>query len=152
MSSLKEDEKRFIVQRFAMYETPQEIADAVNDLYGKAVTRQQVHKYNPKYNNIKDDLLELFQKTREEFNSETGDIAVAQKTYRLKELDRLYQKQKSSKVENVVEARATLEQAAKESGDVFTNKQKIEHRITDVRDKSDDELEQRRAELLKKSK
>jgi Uncharacterized conserved protein (DUF2280) len=63
----------------------------------------------------------LFDSTRKSFIEKVGEIPIAHKAYRLKELQKIYDKQESAKVQNFVEMRNTLEHAAKESGGMFTN-------------------------------
>lgn len=67
-------------------------------------------------------LRELFDETRERFKRETEDIAIANKSFRLRQLDRIARDTRSPKLQ--MEA---MEQAAKEVGDAFTNTQKLRH-------------------------
>lgn len=128
MPSLNDEHKLFIVQQLAMFERPQAVCDLVKENFGLEIERSHVFYYELSNPKLPPKWKEIFENTRKNFLENVSDIPIANKSFRLRELDRLYQKQKSSKVENVVEARATLEQAAKESGDVFTNKQKVEHK------------------------
>lgn len=118
-----------------MYATPQEIVDLVKENFAVETTRPQVFFYNADMNpKLAQKWKDLFQKTRNEFLSDTVSIAIAQKTYRLRELDTIYKNQKSSKVQNTKAMKDTLEQAAKESGEAYTNKQKHEHTGKDGKD------------------
>ncbi|HDE2557988.1 TPA: DUF2280 domain-containing protein, partial [Klebsiella pneumoniae] len=54
-----------------------------------------------------------------------SDIPIANKAYRLRALDRMMTKAESMR--NMALAASLMEQAAKECGDAYTNKQKVEH-------------------------
>ena len=128
MATLTENEKRYIIQQFAMFGTPQEIADDVSTISGKDVSRQQVHKYNPKYFKVKQTLLDLFNTTRQTFLERVKEIPIANKAYRLNELNKMLdrEKRKDARMQNTKVMREVLEQSAKEVGDSYTNKQKVE--------------------------
>lgn len=69
--------------------------------------------------------VELFHETRKRFQTELSDIPIANKAYRLRALDRMMTKAESMR--NMALAASLMEQAAKECGDAYTNKQKVEH-------------------------
>jgi hypothetical protein len=129
MASLNSKIQTFIVQQFAMYATPQEIVDLVKANFGVETTRPQVFFYNADMNpKLAQKWKDLFKKTRDEFLSDTASIAIAQRAYRLRELDKIYRNQKTAAKQNIGGMKDTLEQAAKEAGDSFSNKQK--HEVT----------------------
>ncbi|EXE12570.1 hypothetical protein J559_3107 [Acinetobacter sp. 983759] len=124
MATLKEPVKIFIVQSLACRDTPQEVADAVKQEFGIQVERQQVAAYDPTKARGKDlskKFVELFHKTRADFDAGLIDIPIANKHYRLKQ----YQKQLERNSKNVVMSLKILEQAAKDVGGQFTNRQEI---------------------------
>ena len=93
MAALKEPVKIFIVQSLACFETPQQVADTVKQEFKIEISRQQVALYDPtKYvgRNLSKKLAELFHQTREEFRKNVEDIPLANKAFRLRELQKMY--------------------------------------------------------------
>ncbi|HRO77136.1 MAG TPA: DUF2280 domain-containing protein [Acinetobacter towneri] len=124
MAALKEPVKIFIVQALACRDTPQEVVDLVKQEYGIQISRSQCQAYDPtKYSgrNLSKKFVELFHKTRTDFDAGLIDIPIANKHYRLKQ----YQKQLERNAKNTVMSLKILEQAAKDCGGQFTNKQEI---------------------------
>ena len=129
MATLKEPIKIFIVQSLACRDTPQEVADAVKQEFGIQIERQQVAAYDPTKSRGKDlskKFVELFHKTRADFDAGLIDIPIAQKFYRLKH----YQKQLERNLKNTVMSLKILEQAAKDVGGQFTNKTEVTSEVT----------------------
>ncbi len=84
----------FIVQSLACFETPQQVADAVEEIYKIKIDRKQCHSYDPtKYagRNLSKKLKDLFEQTRKEFRENIDDIAIANKAFRLRELQKMYE-------------------------------------------------------------
>ena len=124
MAALKEPVKIFIVQALACRDTPQEVVDLVKQEYGIQISRSQCQAYDPtKYSgrNLSKKFVDLFNKTRADFDAGLIDIPIANKHYRLKQ----YQKQLERNSKNVVMSLKILEQAAKDVGGQFTNRQEI---------------------------
>lgn len=124
MAALKEPVKIFIVQSLACRDTPQEVVDLVKQEYGIQISRSQCQAYDPtKYSgrNLSKKFVELFNKTRADFDAGLIDIPIANKHYRLKQ----YQKQLERNAKNTVMSLKILEQAAKDVGGQFTNRQEI---------------------------
>ncbi len=93
MAALKEPVKMFIVQSLACFETPQQVADAVMQRYGIEIDRRQCENYDPtKFagRNLSKKLKELFERTRKDFRKNIEDIAIANKAFRLNELQKMY--------------------------------------------------------------
>lgn len=93
MAALKEPVKMFIVQSLACFETPQQVADAVEETYNIKIDRKQCHSYDPtKYagRNLSKKLKDLFEQTRKDFRENVQDIAIANKAFRLRELQKMY--------------------------------------------------------------
>lgn len=129
MAALNTKVKAFIVRGLATYMTPSEVVDAVKQEFdGLEVTRQQVSKYDPDKAsgiNLSDKWKQLFVKQRKDFNDEINSIPIANKAYRLAMLDNMARDAFESK--NRPLAAKLLEQAAKEVGEVFTNRHKVNH-------------------------
>lgn len=124
MAALKEPVKIFIVQALACRDTPQEVAEQALQEFGVKVDRKQVQSYDPTKaagKNLSKKFIELFNKTRADFDAGLIDIPIAQKHYRLKQ----YQKQLERNAKNTVMSLKILEQAAKDVGGQFTNRQEI---------------------------
>ena len=124
MAALKEPVKIFIVQALACRDTPQEVAELVKQEFGIQIDRQQCSTYDPtkqRGKNLSKKFVELFDKTRADFDAGLIDIPIAQKHYRLKQ----YQKQLERNAKNTVMSLKILEQAAKDVGGQFTNRQEI---------------------------
>ncbi|MGE6468004.1 DUF2280 domain-containing protein [Serratia proteamaculans] len=141
MATLSSEVKAFIVQALACYDSPSQVADQVKNEFRVTVTRQQVESHDPTKSNGKklaQKWVDLFNATRTRFQSEISDIPIANKAYRLRTLNRLANRTETMK--NFALTAQLIEQAAKECGDAYTNKQKIETKHT-----IDDEM----AELLK---
>ena len=124
MATLKEPVKIFIVQALACRDTPQEVAELVKQEFKLSIDRVQVAAYDPTKaagKNLSKKFVELFHKTRADFDAGLIDIPIAQKYYRLKQ----YQKQLERNAKNTVMSLKILEQAAKDVGGQFTNRQEI---------------------------
>ena len=94
MATLKEPVKIFIVQSLACFETPQQVADAVQQRFGIEIDRRQCEGYDPtKFSgrNLSKKLTELFERTRKDFRENIEDIAIANKAFRLRELQKMYE-------------------------------------------------------------
>lgn len=127
MAKLTEAVKRHIVLELAMFRTPTEVSESVREVFGIEVDRRQVHEYDPegsKSGDLAKKWKELHATTREEFKKATAAAAVSQRAFRLRELESLYRTAKSRGA--ITLAANFLEQAAKECGDVFTNRHKVE--------------------------
>ena len=132
MATLNNKVKAFIVQGLATYMTPSEVAQAVKEEFDIAVTRQQVSFYDPSKAaglTLSKKWADLFEQFRDDFNNDIQAIPIANKAYRLNMLDRMARDAEKSK--NRPLAAALAEQAAKEMGEVFTNKQKVDNTSSD---------------------
>ena len=132
MATLNDKVKAFIVQGLATYQTPSQIVTAVKNDFGVEASRQQVESYDPTKRagqNCAKKWKDLFAATRQKYQEGFSDIAIANKAYRLNMLDRMARDAEQSK--NRPLAASLLEQAAKEMGEVFTNKQKLDHQSSD---------------------
>ena len=124
MAALKEPVKIFIVQSLACRDTPKEVVDMVRQEFNVEITLQQCTSYDPTRltcRNLGKELRKLFNETREKFDAGLIDIPIANKHFRLKQ----YQKQLERNAKNTVMSLKILEQAAKDVGGQFTNRQEI---------------------------
>ena len=128
MAALSTEVKAFIVQSLACYDTPAKVIELVKENFMVTVTRQQVSAYDPANamaKSLSQKWVDLFNVTRTRFQTEITDIPIANKAYRLRTLDRMMNK--AENMRNMALAATLIEQAAKECGDAYTNKQKVEH-------------------------
>ncbi|MBQ4781257.1 DUF2280 domain-containing protein [Pectobacterium versatile] len=127
MAALKGHVKSFIVQSLACFDTPSQVVESVKKEFGIAITRQQVESHDPTKANGKglaQKWVDIFNSTRERFQNEISDIPIANKAYRLRVLDRMATKAENMK--NMMLTASLMEQAAKEVGDAYSNKQRVE--------------------------
>lgn len=132
MATLKGEVKAFIVQSLACFDTPSQVVELVKKEFGLSITRQQVESHDPTKANgrgLAQKWVELFHENRKRFQTELSDIPIANKAYRLRALDRMMTRAEGMK--NMALAASLMEQAAKEVGDAYSNKQKVEHTSPD---------------------
>lgn len=123
MAQLKREVKIFIVRSLAMFNTPKETVEAVNEEFKIKVSPQQCERYDPTKRSGKDlskDFVEEFHATRKSFKDNLENIPIANKVYRLQKMQNII----NSNGKNSMLVLQTLEQAAKEVGDVYTNQSK----------------------------
>lgn len=126
MADLSKEVKLFIVQSLACFDTPSQVAEAVNEEFGIKIERQNVMRYDASKisgKTLAKELRLVFEQTRQACIDESMQIPIASKTFRLRALQRSYDYFVSRR--NYVAANQVLEQAAKEVGGFFTNK--IQH-------------------------
>ncbi|HCS1352095.1 TPA: DUF2280 domain-containing protein [Klebsiella pneumoniae] len=132
MAALKPEVKAAIVQMLACYDTLSIVVDAIQKDYGIKVTPQQVESHDPTKvsgKGLAKKWVDLFNRTRDRFLNEISDIPIANKAYRLRVLDRMATN--AEKMKNYGMTSQLIEQAAKEMGDAYTNRQKVEHTSPD---------------------
>ncbi|HEI6961467.1 TPA: DUF2280 domain-containing protein [Yersinia enterocolitica] len=132
MAALKPEVKAFIVQALACYDTPSQVVAQVKQEFSLTLTLQQVSSYDPTKaiaKNLGQKWIDLFNSTRSRFQTEISDIPIANRAYRLRALDRMATKAESMK--NFAMTAQLMEQAAKEVGDAYTNRQKVDHTSSD---------------------
>ncbi|EXS26731.1 hypothetical protein J690_2998 [Acinetobacter sp. 742879] len=124
MAALKKEVKLFIVRSLAVFNTPTETAELVNQEYGIKVTKQQCEKYDPTKRageNLSEELRKDFEKTREMFLGKPEAIPIANLAVRMQRYENQYQKHSR----NRVAAMNILKQAAQDIGGQFTNKTEL---------------------------
>lgn len=120
MASLNQTQKTLIVTRLACFDTPTEVQAELREVQNVEASLSQIQYYDPTQpssSKLARKWAALFAETRARFKREVEDIAIANKAYRLKRLDKLARTARSPKLEAEL-----LEQAAKEVGDVYTNR------------------------------
>lgn len=131
MAVLKKGVKTFIVRSLAMFNTPAETADAVQQEFGIQVTRQQCEAYDPTKRTgqrLSQDLRDEFWATRNEFlENPENHVPIANLTVRLQHLQRLIDRHSK----NPVLLMDALEQAAKDVGGLYTNQRSIDSTSSD---------------------
>lgn len=123
MAKLSKEQKRLIVERLACWTMPADVVREINDTYGIKVSLPQLARYDPTGVNgqtLSPSLKELFNGVRKRFIENEVEIAVAHRSYRLQQLQRLIERTQSPKLKAEL-----LEQAAKEVGGMFTNKREL---------------------------
>lgn len=128
MAALKPEVKAFIVQSVACFDTPSQVVESVLKEFGIQITRQQVEQNDPTKisgKGLAQKWVDLFNRTRDRFLNEISDIPIANKAYRLRVLQRMSTTAENMK--NIGMTAQLLEQAAKEVGEAYTNRQKVEH-------------------------
>jgi hypothetical protein len=123
MAALKDEVKRFIVQALACFDTPTQVVQAVKETFGVEVSRQQCEQYDPTKHAGRDLGVKwkaVFEDTRKRFREETAEIPIANRAFRLRAMNRFVERAETMK--NIGLAMQILEQAAKEVGDVYVNR------------------------------
>lgn len=124
MARITKKVKLFIVRMLAEFEPPTQASKAVKDVFNVDVTPQQCEAYDPTKRTGQDlsqDLRDKFFEYRRIANEELEAIPIANKRYRLQLLQNLVDAFQN----NPVLTPKWAEQAAKEMGGQFTNRQEI---------------------------
>ncbi len=127
-NKITDEAKVFIIQRLACFDSPSTVAEAVKKELGVEITKQGVEAYDPTKiagRNLASKWKALFDDAREAFINDTSSIAISHKTVRLHMLQRMALK--ADEKGNMALAAQLLEQAAKEMGEAYTNRQRHEH-------------------------
>lgn len=123
MAALRSEVKAFIVQALACFDTPSQVVEAVRKEFGIDVSRQVCEGHDPtKYagRGLAKRWADMFHVCRQRFSTETAEIPIANRAYRLRALGRMAEKAENMK--NMALTAQLLEQAAKEVGDVYVNR------------------------------
>ncbi|KPB29781.1 DUF2280 domain-containing protein [Pseudomonas syringae pv. syringae] len=123
MAALKHEVKSFIVQALACFDTPSQVVEQVKQEFSIEISRQQCESHDPTKRagvNLAARWVTLFHDTRKRFREDTAEIPIANRAYRLRALGRIVEKAESMR--NLALALQVLEQAAKESGDMYVNR------------------------------
>lgn len=128
MAALPENVKLRIVQALACFDTPSQVVKDVKAEFGLSVSPQQCEAYDPNKRageRLGKKYRAIFEKTREAFLADTSRIGIAHRAVRLRKLDRAADLAEDRG--NIPLLAQLLEQAAKEAGDAFTNRHRLEH-------------------------
>lgn len=123
MAKLSEDQKEFIVEHLACYDTPQQVADAFKDEFELTIKRQQVEEYDPVKRKPAQKWVDLHAAIRKSFLEDLSNVPASKKSYRVRRLAAMAMRAEKSK--NFVLAKDLYEQIAKEMGEAFTNRRVI---------------------------
>lgn len=124
MATLEDSERKQIVERLACYESPSDVAAWATETFGKQIERQQVEHYDPtRSDKTGQTWVELFKETRKTFNEDASRVAIAQKLWRLRQLQEIVSDSDTEEADRL----KAMEQAAKEMGEAYTNKRLLEH-------------------------
>lgn len=132
---LTDEVRTFIVQALACFDAPAVVADAVRKDFGVSVTPQSVEGYDPTKRagrKMAPKWRTIFDETRKSFLECTADIGIANRPVRLRRLQAMADKAQG--MGNLALAAQLLEQAAKECGDAYSNRHKLEHTGKDGKD------------------
>lgn len=124
MARITKKVKLFIVRMLAEFETPTSTSKAVKDIFNVEVSPQQCELYDPTKRmgqDLSQELRDKFFQYRRIANQELEAIPIANKRYRLQLLQGLVEKYP----DNPVLIPKWAEQAAKEMGGLFTNRQEV---------------------------
>lgn len=120
MATLNDGVKAFIVQALACFDTPSEVSAAVKEEFGLDVGRQQVSAYDPykaQGKSLSKKWRDYFDSERKKFKEERESVAIANRSYRLRRLQKIVEGAKG----NHFLVMKALEQAAKDEGGMYTN-------------------------------
>jgi hypothetical protein len=126
-SKLTEDAQIYVVTALAVWRPLEEILKTLRDDFGVTdYTQQAISYYRPTSAKCPERWKLLHAKARAEFTSRAAEIGIANPAYRLAERHRLYELTVSRPAPNVSLAIEQLNDAARESGGQFTNRQRVE--------------------------
>lgn len=134
-SVLNEEQRAWLVTAWATFKRPADIYDEFREKFGFDVKQQTAASYN--CTGIRDmdhakerglaKWLPLHNKARTEFQDAIKDIPIADATYRMQQLDKLFEHAMAKGNHN--SAARYLEQAAKEAGGAFSNRRVLEGQV-----------------------
>lgn len=122
LNSLPEAVKVHIVQALACWDSPTVVAQSVNEVFGRKVSRQQVERYDPTKHAGRDlsrRFRDLFEETRAQFVRQAAEVGWGHQNTRLRVLQRVGQKAEAQGNHDVV--LKVARQIAEETGGLLTN-------------------------------
>jgi hypothetical protein len=125
MPVLSNEQKAYIISAFARFDGVAEVCRSFKDEYGLDLPKPHALAYNPggtKYRGAPK-WHDLFERERKSFLANVNSIGIANKTVRMQRLERLCVIAMERK--NVKLAAELMEQAAKEMGEIFTNRREV---------------------------
>ena len=127
--------RTYVVQALACFDTPSEVAKALKAEFGVTITPQSIECYDPTKRagrNTAKKWRALFDQTRKDFLENTAQIGVAHRAVRMRKLQK--QVDLNEQRGNSAMVAQLLEQAAKEMGDHYTDRRRVEHTGKDGKD------------------
>lgn len=145
MAALTGPQKLAIVLALACFDSPSEVQRQLKDDFELEASLQQIRYYDPTTpqgsRELAPELRETFRRTREAFLKGREGIAIGHKVVRLRRLERLFH---ARRVQNSPELQLkVLEQAAKEEGEVYSNRSTVtvlRQMARELEELSDEEL------------
>lgn len=123
---LSDEARAFVVQALACFDTPTTVSKAVKAEFDFVISPQAVECYNPTKRagqKLSERWRMLFEQTRKTFLEDVSQIGISHRAVRLRAIQRMAEKAES--VGNIGLAAQLYEQAAKESGNSYTNKREV---------------------------
>lgn len=123
---MTDEVKAFVIQGLASFDSPSQVAAAVNDEYGIQMTPQAVQSYDPtKYQgrSLAPKWKVMFDNARKAFIEDSSGIPIAHRSTRLRALQRMAQA--AEKAKNYPLAASLHKQAAEEMGNAYTNRREL---------------------------
>lgn len=128
MAVLTTEQKRFIVQALARFNTPTEVAELVEERFDIETDRTQVAYYDPETKATgtpADRWKQLYHQARKEYVENVAAVPIAHEAVRFRTLQKVVSEAlEEGDHDTVLQA---VKQAAKEAGGKFTNKKLLEH-------------------------
>lgn len=119
---LSDEARTFVVQALACHDAPSVVTAALKKEFGVSITPQGVEAYDPTKRAGRKLAMKwrvLFEATRKAFLEDQTAVAVSHRVVRLRALQRMADKAET--MGNIALAAQLLEQAAKETGNAYTN-------------------------------
>ncbi|KQT52260.1 DUF2280 domain-containing protein [Aureimonas sp. Leaf427] len=147
---LTDEVRTHIVQGLACFDSPSVVAASVKKEFDVTVSPQAVEAYDPTKRagrNLSEKWRTLFEAARTSFVEDTARIGISHRAVRLRALQRMAEK--AEDMRNLALAAQLLEQAAKEMGEAYSNRHRLEHtgknggpieHAVSAKDMTDDEL------------
>lgn len=125
---LTEEQQAWIVTQLAMFRTPSQVSKELKERWGVDFPRQRVEYYDPtkqraKTNRIAKKWVQLFETTRQEYLRDISQVPIANRKWRLEQLQKLYD---NAPDRNVKLRADLLVEAEKFTGDAYSNKRQHE--------------------------
>jgi len=123
---LSSDQQTAVVMALASFDAPTTIASKLLAEHGIEITVQAIECYDPTKkagSKLSPRWTQLFHSARQQFVTDTAGIGIAHRAVRLHMLDRMARRAEGAG--EFAMAAALLEQAAKEVGDIYSNRRQI---------------------------
>jgi hypothetical protein len=125
---IPEEVKAYIITALACFDDNKQIIKDVKEKFGVDVYQQQLTAYDPANvagQRLSKPLKKLFEDSRKKFLEDLTAIPIANTAVRLRTIQRMVRS--AEERGNMAMVASLLEQAAKETGGAYTNRQKVDH-------------------------